>query len=78
VIIPLEIRTTILPGHRIEIQDPNLPEGSLATVVILVDEPKLPRRRFSEVLGDYRGGELFRTAQEVDEYLRTERNSWDS
>jgi hypothetical protein len=33
-----EVKTTVLPGHRIEICDPELPEGSAATVHVTVDE----------------------------------------
>ena len=34
----LQIETTILPGHRIEVQSPDLPVGAHATVVIVLDE----------------------------------------
>ena len=73
----LQIETTILPGHRIEIQAPELPEGRSATVFVLVEENPLSKRRLSEILADYRGGQLFRSAEEVDDYLRAERESWD-
>jgi hypothetical protein len=73
----LQIETTILPGHRIEIQAPELPEGRSATVFVLVEEKPLSKRRLSEILADYRGGQLFRSAEEVDDYLRAERESWD-
>lgn len=73
----LQIETTILPGHRIEIQAPELPEGRSATVFVLVEEKPSSKRRLSEILADYRGGQLFRSAEEVDDYLRAERESWD-
>lgn len=73
----LQIETTILPGHRIEIQAPELPEGRSATVFVLVEEKPLSKRRLSEILADYRGGQLFHSAEEVDDYLRAERESWD-
>jgi hypothetical protein len=74
----LQLQTTILPGHRIEIQSSELPEGRSATVLVLVDEVELPKRRLSEVLAGYQGGQLFRSAEEVDAYLRAEREAWDS
>ncbi len=74
----LQIKATVLPGHRIEIHDPALPEGSLAIVRIELEETSPPKRRLSEVLGGYPGGQLFRTAEEVDAYLMAERESWDS
>jgi hypothetical protein len=74
--LTLQIKTTVLPGHRIEIQAPELPEGQQATVLIQIDEVLPPKRPFKEVLGDYRGG-LFKSAEEIDAYLRAERDSWE-
>jgi hypothetical protein len=72
----IEIKTTVLPGSRIEITDPGLPEGREATVLItLYDEPG--HRSFRENLGGYGGGRLFASAQEVESYLTEERDSWE-
>ncbi len=76
--VALQVQTTILPGHRIEIQAPELPEGRIATVLVFVDEVPLPKRRLRDILADYPGGQLFRSAEEVDDYLRAERESWDN
>jgi hypothetical protein len=73
----LQVTTTVLPGHRIEICVPELPEGKLATVHILVQGESPAKRPLREVLGDYRGGQLFKTAAEVDAYLQAERDSWE-
>ena len=73
----LQVITTVLPGHRIEIESPELPEGQSATVLIILRGGELPKRPFWEIIGDYAGGGLFRTADEVDAYLREERNSWE-
>ncbi|MCC6418957.1 MAG: hypothetical protein IT429_12045 [Gemmataceae bacterium] len=75
--VTLEMKTRILPGHRIEIQAPELPVGREATVVIRVEDAPPAKRPLREVLGEYRGGQLFRSAEEVDAYLRQERESWD-
>jgi hypothetical protein len=73
----LQVKTRILPGGRIEIQSPGLPEGREATVQIVVeDEPPQPKKSFLENLGDYRGGQLFRSVEEVDRYIKEERESW--
>lgn len=74
---PLQVQTTVLPGGRIEIHAPGLPEGRRVTVLVL-DEADPPKRRLSDVLAGYPGGQLFRTAEEVDAYLRAEREAWDS
>jgi hypothetical protein len=73
----LEAETTVLHGHRIEIFDPELPEGRPARVLIVLEEEQLTKRPFRQVLGDYAGGQLFRSAEEVEAYVRTERDSWD-
>ena len=73
----LRIKTRILPGGRIEVQDPGLIEGQEVTVRIVVDD-EAPRQKksFLENLGDYKGGQLFKTAEEVDRYIKEERESW--
>jgi hypothetical protein len=71
-----EIQTPVLPGHRIEFEAPELPEGQQVTVVVLTDAAS-PKRRLSEILAGYSGGQLFRSANEVDAYLQAERASWD-
>lgn len=40
-------------------------------------EQSTPKRKMEDILADYPGGRLFKTAQEVDEYLKAERDSWD-
>jgi hypothetical protein len=74
----IQLRTTILPGHRIELVASELPEGQSVTVVVLLD-PKAPvKRPLREILAGYPGGQLFQTAEEVDAYLREEREGWDN
>jgi hypothetical protein len=73
----VQVRTTVLPGNRIEISTPDLPPGSAVTVFIVVDEEEMPKRPIFDILADYPGGGLFRSAEEVDAYLREERDSWD-
>jgi hypothetical protein len=73
----IQVHTVVLPGNRIEITTPELPEGRAATVVIPLDEQQ-PKRRLSDVLAGYSGGQLFRSAEEVEAYLRAERDAWDN
>ncbi len=77
----LHFQRTILPGGRIEVADPDLPEGRQASVfVLLAEAPANPvvKRRLSEVLAGYAGGEMFASAAEADAWLRAERDAWDS
>ena len=73
----LEVKTTVLPGGGIEFEHPALPEGVEVTVKVVVDEqPGRKKRSFLENLGDYRGGQSFKTTEEVDLHLEEERDSW--
>lgn len=73
----IQIKTTILPGGRIEISAPELVPGQQAQVFVIVEEAHSEKRPLSEILGDYPGGRLFKSAEEVDAYIREERDSWD-
>jgi hypothetical protein len=75
--IAIHVQTTILPGHRIEVVVPELPEGRKATVFVVLDEPEPGKRPLHEVLGDYPGGEVFQSGEQVDAYLKAERESWE-
>jgi hypothetical protein len=73
------IKTTVLPGGRIEVSVPELVEGQQATVFVVLEEKvQEPKRTLSEILRNYPGGQLFKTAAEVDAYIRAERDSWES
>jgi hypothetical protein len=72
----IHVKTTVLPGSRIEIHAPELPEGRTADVTITLAEEEISKRSFRQVLGDYPGGQLFKSAEEVDAYVRAERESW--
>jgi hypothetical protein len=75
--LAVHLRTTILPGHRIEITSPELPEGRNASVFVLLEEPEIAKRPLWEVIGDYPGGQVFQSAEQVDAYLKAERESWE-
>jgi hypothetical protein len=74
--VTLQFDTVVLPGNRVEVRSPELPEGQLAKVTIVVDQPSLVKRPLEEILAGYKGGQ-FKTAEEVDAYIREERESWD-
>jgi len=75
--VAIHLQTTILPGHRIEVVVPELPEGRKATLFVVIDEPEPAKKSLREVLGDYPGGQVFRSAEQVDAYLKSERESWE-
>ena len=72
----LHIRTTVLPGGKIEIVDQGLPVGE--SVDVVVSQPEASERRsVVDILEEAPGHRLFKTAKEVDDYIKEERASWD-
>ena len=73
----LHITTTVLPGGRIEIVDQKLPVGESVDVVVLHSSGYVQRSAV-EILKEAQGQRLFKTAEEVEFYLKDERASWES
>ena len=48
------------------------------TSMVMARVPRvyIDKRAATDILRDYPGGRLFKTAEEVDEYIRKERESW--
>jgi len=68
---------TVQPGGRIELSSPELTPGARAEVIVLVEDgkPEAPGRPLASFVGACKGS--FRTAEEVDEFLRRERDAWE-
>lgn len=70
--------TTVQSEGQIIVNDPALHFGEAVEVIIL-----LPANHDSEyrpavdILMELEGHRLFKTAEEVDQYIREERESWD-
>lgn len=75
----LRMETTILPGHRIEVSAPELPEGArVEVIVVLPKAPTAPRRSMLDFLATLPPGPLlFRTPEDANQYVHEERDSWD-
>jgi hypothetical protein len=75
----LRLETTVLPGHRLEVSAPELPEGVKVEVIVVL--PGKPEPRFGSALEFLeslpRGPRAFNTWEEYEQHLREERNSWD-
>ena len=75
----LRLETTVLPGHRLEVSAPELPEG--ATVEVIVVLPGKPKPQFDSALEFLDslppGPRAFKTWEEYEQHLQTERSSWD-
>ncbi len=72
----LRVHTTVLPGNRVEVRTPGLREGAAVEVVVIPKAPGLPNTR--KIFDSLKGERLHETAQEADEYLKRERDSWGS
>ena len=76
----LTLTTTVLPGGKIEIRSPELVPGERVTVIVKVEVPQETEKLTIEehlARANYKGGAVFKTAEEVDEYIRNERDSWE-
>jgi len=75
----LHIQTQVLEGNKIEIDDPHLIVGE--TVEVFVVLPVVKKQKVSDILAtienirDHRSS--FRTAEEINQFIREERDSWD-
>ena len=71
----LRLRTTVLPGGKIEIVDQGLPVGE--SVDVVVSQPSPPQRRsIVDILEEAPGHLVFTSAAEVAAYLAEEKDAW--
>ncbi|NCC33523.1 MAG: hypothetical protein EOM24_16130 [Chloroflexia bacterium] len=74
----LRLITEVQPGGKIEVVDAQLPDGvPVEVIVLLPPTPTVPRRSILAVLADAPGHLAFQTAEEVDAYLKRERDAWE-
>jgi hypothetical protein len=74
----LHIKTTVLPGHRIEVAAPQLKEGAPVDVFLVLPEAEGASRKSAlEIIRQLKGHRLFQTPEEVDRHLKEERDAWD-
>jgi hypothetical protein len=75
----LRLETTVLPGHRLEVSAPELPEGATVEGFVVLPEQSGPRRRsmldFLKSLPP--GPLLFQTPEEAKRFIQEERDSWE-
>ncbi len=73
----LHITTKVLPGNKIEIQVPEAKIGdSVDVFVVLSKKAETKKRSAVDILNELPGRQLFKTAEEVDKYLKEERELW--
>jgi len=75
----LRMQTTVLPGHRLEVSAPELPEGAKVEVIVVLPEDTQPRFRSAlEFLQSLPAGpRAFKSWDEYERHLQEERDSWE-
>ncbi len=77
----LRLKTRVLPGGRIEVTDPELPEGADVELIVMFPEGMQAPRAFKDVVEFLDSlTPAPRTPEEwaqVERELQEERNSWD-
>jgi hypothetical protein len=74
----IHTRAVVGPDGVIEIRAPELTPGQEVAITIEAQaEPEEKKRRAIEYLAEMPGHLQFQTAEEVDAYIREERDSWD-
>lgn len=75
----LRITTKVLPGNKIEVQLPPGSEGEEVDVfIVLPEKSQAERRNVLKIIEEARKRHASRTAEDIDQQLRVERDSWDS
>ncbi len=73
----LRIKTTVLPGGKIEVVDETLQAGESVDVIVLPQRASAARQSAVDILAGAPGHRLFHTAEEVDASIKKERDAWD-
>ena len=75
----LRMETTVLPGHRLEISAPELPEGAkVEVIVVLPEKPQARRMSMLEFVASLPPGpRAFPTWEEYEKFLQEEKDAWE-
>ena len=76
----LRIQTTVSTNGKIELSSPQLHEGETVEVIILLPQTnKQSEKQYSalDILNNTPGHRIFQTAEEVEQYLTEERDTWE-
>lgn len=74
----VKLTGTVQPGGRVEVSSPQLPSGKIVDVIVLFpQESDAARRSVTDILAEAPGRLAFQTAEDVDAYIREERDAWE-
>lgn len=72
----LRQKAIVKPGGVIEICSPELPPGATVEVIVLLESPpKHSQKPLISFIGSAKGS--FATPEEVDKFIRQERDAWE-
>ncbi|MHC5933593.1 hypothetical protein [Nostoc sp.] len=72
----LRQQAIVKPGGVVEICSPELPAGATVEVIVLIESPpKHSEKPLTSFIGSARGS--FATPEEVDNFIRQERDAWE-
>ena len=75
----VRIKTVVLPGGKIEISTPELIPGRRATVVITIEDNEAAEQaHVIDIIKILPGHRLYQSAEEIDAYIREERDAWEN
>lgn len=75
----LHLQTKVLEGNKIEINTPELEVGVNVDIFVKVSDNRSQKKlSVKDIIKDLPGQQIFKTGEEVDQYLRQERESWDN
>jgi hypothetical protein len=66
---------TVEKGGVVRVQSPDLPEGAKAEVIVLVERRVKTQPSLSSFFGTGQG--CFTSIEEVDTFIRSERDAWE-
>lgn len=69
-------QVTVQPGGFIEVQSAELPVGARVEVIVLVESASRRKRSLRNMIGTAK--KSFASVKEVDDFIRQERDSWES
>jgi hypothetical protein len=74
----LRLKATVLAEGKLEIFVPQLSIGEDVEILILLQETPISERRSAlDILAEAPGQRQFKTAEQVETYLREERQAWE-
>jgi len=74
----IHLKTKVLPGNRVEIVDPSLPEGATVEVIVLAPNTQARISLYDWLLAEPPADapRAVATWEQYDQLLEQERNSW--